>query len=384
MANATVNNNVYTLVNDLMKEVLGTKAIAVHDTSSFISAGKAITGTDDTALIESFYNAFYARIAKLAWVTKRFNPSIDSVMVDASDWGYYYNRYRAEFIDAEENDDFKKSNSPTERPSNPSEYVAKNNIKGKTFYGQATWEYNDVIYDEVQLALAFSSESEFNGFVTLKYTAMYNSYDMALFNTSNLARGKYIELASPRRVKLITLYNTLFTPTENVTVANYATNKEFLKWAYQKIKTTLNLMYQPSKLYNDGSVTEWIERGDERFHIITDFAEAFKSTVLATDYHNDLESLPQYNEVAYWVGRGTTDAFDDRSKVVYKDAEGEDAIINNIVCVINNKDAVVMSANKKRFVTEYQPLNTRSVIAGKAVIGYLVDNASVGTVFTLE
>lgn len=419
--------HIYTLVNDIVSEMTGVSGAKAVDSASFVSLGKTILGDDSYK--ESFLGAFVNRIGRVVFMTKSYSANVKGIEVDPMRWGYYYGRYKKDIDQAVRNEDFVKSNNPTERPMNPTEYKPSTNIIDKWYSGFGVWEFNDVIYGD-QLDTAFTSEVEFDGYVTMVYQSMYNSYELSKEGTANEARNTYmINAKSYQVVNLVDKYNTevckfpeleddnldpssiygesgvseisttiegdaitysRHTPVNKFTALN---DKNFLKWAYTVIKTSMTLMKKPSKQFNDGTVTEWIKDGDMRVDMLTDFAEAFNSQVTAVDFHSEVEGLPDYNEVAYWQTMspyplsGDSNHFRHRATVKGYVGTGEEKTektINNVVAFIHDASAVAMTSDKPRVVSQYEKLNDRTIISAKGRLSYLCDLSSNGLIFTLN
>lgn len=408
---------IYNLVNDVVGEMTATVPIKAVDSASFVSLGKTILGDD--AYKESFLSSFVHKIGKTVYFAKSYSANVKGIEVDTMKWGYYYGRYKKDIDQAVRNEDFARSNNPTERPLNPTEYKPSTNFDDRWYSGFGVWEYNDVIYGD-QLDTAFRSEAEFDGYVTMVYTAMHNSYELSKEGTANEARNTYMLNAKPtQEIKLLTIYNEEFTEYPDV-IADYQNGEsdevtvpgindgdtetykrfrkkltreralqdpEFLRWAFQKIKTTMKLMEKPSKQFNDGTITEWIQPEDMRVDMITDFAEAFKANITAIDFHSDIESLPEFNEVAFWQRNGSGDFLITRGDIkgyVGTGEKREQKTIQNIVAFVHDAKAVVMTSDKPRVVSKYEVLNDRTIISAKGRISYLCDISCNGVIFTLN
>lgn len=319
MANA---NQVYTILNAVSKQMWGSAAVAVTDTSSMISMGdKVFSSKTDT---DAFWGALPDVIGRTIFSVRRYADVDQNVVKHGFDFGMFLQKIYVALPTAAENtsweigeDDFVPQYAPVIKPTVKNKLFAVNNVFDV-----------DVTVPDYILKTAFKNEVEMGALISAIFMAIDNALVVYAEALVNLTRASFIarkiHSANPcGAINLLSVYNTRFTKT--LTAALALTDPDFLRFASMQISLWARRMKKMSVLFNDEGYQRHTPSSDLVLTVLDEFDSATASYLKADTYHEELVSLPRYNTVPYWQGSGTSFAFDDTSKisVTFPDATAE-------------------------------------------------------------
>ena len=369
---------IYSILNDVAKQTLGTGAIAVVDTQSFISLGDKVLKSDTDT--ENFLSKLTDRIAKTVYSVRNYTGINKNLMREPFDYGVIVQKIHVEMPEAKENNAWKigeQGYTPTYAP------VIKPTVSQKLFNKLSTWEI-DVTIPDFMLKTAFLNESSMATFIDAIFTAMNNAMVMCADNNANLIRanfiGNKIHSAQPTQaINLLAQYNTL--TNANLTVASCLRDVDFLKWATMQISLWTKRMRVMSKLFNEDANSKFTSGEYLVLDVLQDFANSTATFLQSDTYHKELVALPMYNEVPYWQGSGTSFAFADTSKISVKIDGTTEVTQGGIIAVAYDYNAIGTTINEPRSTTERNNKDEYTNYYNKATIGCFNDLGENGIVF---
>ena len=369
---------IYSILNDVAKQTLGTEAIAVVDTQSFISLGDKVLKSDSDT--ENFLSKLTDRIAKTVYSVRNYTGINKNLMREPFDYGVIVQKIHVEMPEAKENNAWKigeQGYTPTYAP------VIKPTVSQKLFNKLSTWEI-DVTIPDFMLKTAFLNESSMATFIDAIFTAMNNAMVMCADNNANLIRanfiGNKIHSAKPTQaINLLKEYNTL--TSAGLTVASCLRDVDFLKWATMQISLWTKRMKVMSKLFNEDSNSKFTSGEYLVLDVLQDFASSTATFLQSDTYHKELVALPMYNEVPYWQGSGTSFAFADTSKISVKIDATNEVTQGGIIAVAYDYNAIGTTINEPRSTTERNNKDEYTNYYNKATIGCFNDLGENGIVF---
>ena len=369
---------IYSILNDVAKQTLGTEAIAVVDTQSFISLGDKVLKSDTDT--ENFLSKLTDRIAKTVYSVRNYTGINKNLMREPFDYGVIVQKIHVEMPEAKENNAWKigeQGYTPTYAP------VIKPTVSQKLFNKLSTWEI-DVTIPDFMLKTAFLNESSMATFIDAIFTAMNNAMVMCADNNANLIRanfiGNKIHSAKPTQaINLLAQYNTL--TSANLTVDSCLRDVDFLKWATMQISLWTKRMRVMSKLFNEDSNSKFTSEDYLVLDVLQDFASSTATFLQSDTYHKELVALPMYNEVPYWQGSGTSFAFPDTSKISVKIDGTNEVTQGGIIAVAYDYNAIGTTINEPRSTTERNNKDEYTNYYNKATIGCFNDLGENGIVF---
>ena len=369
---------IYSILNDVAKQTLGTEAIAVVDTQSFISLGDKVLKSDTDT--ENFLSKLTDRIAKTVYSVRNYTGINKNLMREPFDYGVIVQKIHVEMPEAKENNAWKigeQGYTPTYAP------VIKPTVSQKLFNKLSTWEI-DVTIPDFMLKTAFLNESSMATFIDAIFTAMNNAMVMCADNNANLIRanfiGNNIHSAKPTQaINLLKEYNTL--TSAGLTVASCLRDVHFLKWATMQISLWTKRMRVMSKLFNEDSNSKFTSGEYLVLDVLQDFASSTATFLQSDTYHKELVALPMYNEVPYWQGSGETFAFADTSKISVKIDGTTEVTQGGIIAVAYDYNVIGTTINEPRSTTECNNKDEYTNYYNKATIGCFNDLGENGIVF---
>lgn len=369
---------IYSILNDVAKQTLGTEAIAVVDAQSFISLGDKVLKSDTDT--ENFLSKLTDRIAKTVYSVRNYTGINKNLMREPFDYGVIVQKIHVEMPEAKENNAWKIGDvgyTPTYAP------VIKPTVSQKLFNKLSTWEI-DVTIPDFMLKTAFLNESSMATFIDAIFTAMNNAMVMCADNNANLIRanfiGNKIHSAEPTQaINLLKEYNTL--TNAGLTVESCLRDVDFLKWATMQISLWAKRMRVMSKLFNEDGNSKFTSGEYLVLDVLQDFASSTATFLQSDTYHKELVALPMYNEVPYWQGSGTSFAFADTSKISVKIDGTTEVTQGGIIAVAYDYNAIGTTINEPRSTTERNNKDEYTNYYNKATIGCFNDLGENGIVF---
>ena len=369
---------IYSILNDVANQTLGTGAIAVVDTQSFISLGDKVLKSDTDT--ENFLSKLTDRIAKTVYSVRNYSGINKNLMREPFDYGVIVQKIHVEMPEAKENNAWKigeQGYTPTYAP------VIKPTVSQKLFNKLSTWEI-DVTIPDFMLKTAFLNESSMATFIDAIFTAMNNAMVMCADNNANLLRANFIgnkihSAKAAQSINLLSQYNTL--TNANLTVDSCMRDVDFLKWATMQISLWTKRMKVMSKLFNEDSNSKFTSGDYLVLDVLQDFASSTATFLQSDTYHKELVASPMYNEVPYWQGSGTSFAFADTSKISVKIDGTTEVTQGGIIAVAYDYNAIGTTINEPRSTTERNNKDEYTNYYNKATIGCFNDLGENGIVF---
>ena len=379
---ATVKQ-IYDIVNSVAQMPLGESAVAVVDTASFISLGDAVLSSATN--LDLFTNALVDRIGKTVISQRKYNGGEGSLVKDEFTYGCILQKITVDMPDASENESWKIADGGYTPRFAP---IVKATVKQKLFNKQSTFEIMLTIRD-YQMRTAFTSETQMAVMIDAIFTAMDNKMEVALENNANLCRANFIAAkyadsksdasTAISAINVLDMYNK--ETSQTLTVAAALRNADFLKYASRQISLWSKRMGRMSTLFNIDRKERFTPSDALVIDVLQDFASATETYLESDTYHMELVKLPNYNEVPYWVGSGTGYAFADTSSVIVKNEKGETITVSGVIAVVYDEEALGVTLNEQRSVSQRNDLDEYTDYAKKATAGYFNDLSENGIVF---
>lgn len=349
---------VYEIVNDAQKEVLGKESLIKEDLSDVVSIGESIANAN---LYDKYVGALLNRIAKNIFSIRAYSGRAPKVLMDSWEFGSIVQKVHVALPDAEENESWELVDGAT---YNQDQFY-KPNVSVKLWNQKTTFEIPISIAEE-QLKQSFLGAEEMARFISMLYLAVENSltlkFDALIMRTINNFIGATLYDATSggslqnttRCVKLLTEYNTIhgLAGANALTQAKALYDKDFLRYCAYRIKQVATRMSNYSTLFNIGGTEKHTPR--DLLHIVMlDYLDAGVSAFLQSDtFHDELVKLPDADVVSCWQGTGTGFALADTSKinvsVLDKTGTKRDVEQAYIVCAMFDRDSLGVTAMNKR------------------------------------
>ena len=161
----------------------------------------------------------------------------------------------------------------------------------------------------------------------------------------NIAYSKKPGAKGIHVINLLTDYNTITGGT--LTAAAAMRDFEFLQYATRELQLYVKRFERMSTLFNAEQYQRFTPRDNARLTVLQDFASSCEVYLRSTTYHDNLVTLPNYNEVAFWQASGGY-KFADTSAIDIITSSGTEIKQAGIVALLSDLEALGMMVDYKR------------------------------------
>lgn len=367
-------NQIYELVNQTTKEVLGEEAIVAQDLSNIVDIGEAVFGTNK---VDNYVKSLVDHIGRVIFVNRPYTGSAPSVLKTAWEFGSVLEKIQCAMPEAKENQSWELTDGAEYSPN----VFYKPQVSAKFFNSKTTFEI-DLSFTQLQVKESFSNAEQLNAFLSMLYNSVEKAFavkfDNLIMSTINNATaqtlnaefpevtdGNYSAVSGVKAVNLLKNYNGARGTT--LTVETALADKEFLRYASGEIRKYVARIARMSTLFNVGGKARFTPK--DRLHLVflNDFLVDMETVLQSDTFHKELVALPNGLEtVPYWQGvKGATgEAYDLEAigKIQVNINSGtattgtEIALAKGaILGVMFDDDALGVSNLDKRVTTNYNP-----------------------------
>lgn len=337
------------LVNNAVKETVGTSELLKEDLSNVVDVGQSIIGSDN---VDNYVKKLIDRIGKTVFNTKVYKGSVPSVLMSSWDFGSILEKIDVETPEAQENDSW----NLVDGKSYDQDVFYQPKVSAKFFNSKTTFSI-PMSFTKRQVMESFNSASELNGFITMLQNSVTNAMNINIDNltmrTINSMTASVINGGKPlQKVNLLAGYNKLAGTT--LTADKALTTPDFIKYANFVINTYKGRLAKLSTLFNVGAKQRFTPTSDQHLVLLSDFASAGKSYLEADTIHNENVSLNNYEEVAYWQATGTNYDFNSVSSIdvaVKDNATTKEVKQGGILGILFDSDALGVACSNQRTTT---------------------------------
>jgi len=348
---------VYTLLNDVVKETMGETAVVQEDLTGLVELGDSIVNAIG---YDKYVKSLVNHIGRVIFVNRKYSGSAPSVLMDGWEFGSILEKVSGDLPEAQENESWEL----TDGASYDQDIFYKPKVEVKFFNKLVTFEI-PMSFTEKQVKQSFSSAEQMNAFLSMLYNevdkAMTVNIDNLIMRTINnmigetvydaYGSGVHTSASHIRAVNLLYEYNTANGTT--LTKEQALATPEFIRFASYRIKLYAGRFSKISRLFNVGGKARFTPR--DKLHIVLlDEFDASASVYLQSDtFHDELVKLPQAETVAYWQGSGTDYALSSTSKIDIKKSDGTAISVDGVIGVLFDRDSLGVCNRERRVTTHY-------------------------------
>ena len=376
-------NQVYNILNDVTKEIIGDSVVVNEDLSNIVDVGKAYENLDNG--LDNFVRALNDHIGRVVFVDRVYKGRAPSVLRDGWEYGSILEKIRGKLPSAVENESWELQDGYSYDPN----IFHKPDVNAKFFNKRITFEI-DMSFTEMQVKSAFSSAMQMNGLMSMIRTNIENSMtiktDSLIMRTLNAAIGEtlyaeytggsYSASSGVRAVNLLYLYNNNVNSGSDISAATAMHDPAFMRFATLTIKNYMSRMGVISKLFNIGGTEKFTPA--DMLHVV--MLDEFKNSVESylydglNQFNTESIKLPEGIEtVPYWQGSGTDYAFGSTSKIYVDTPSGHTVQASGILAVAFDRDCLGVSNISRRVTTNYNPKAEFWTEFHKYDAGYFLD-----------
>ena len=363
MARILTPQDAHEIMNALVQQATGQSALAVTDTSSFVSAGESVmaTGVENTlnalslvllrnmialrpyqakfANINNINTGVYAhRLRKISYLS---DPALP-----AGDWNTQLYTNLEEGFDNGRNETSSTASMWEQHPATPLEM---------NFAGSSVWQDAITRY-EYQVKQAFRDESTFNefvaGFMTEKGNAIERQKEaFSRMAVLNFMAGLY-DLGGDRVVNLTAAFNTEFGGTATTQQLLTTRFTEFLEFLVSTIQfysdrmTHSTTSYHWSPTRSDGKVLlRHTPKDRQKLMLYNPLMINARARVLPAIFNDDYLKIENYEGIDYWQSFNTPAAINITPAVIGTNGvqmSGNAVNLTNVVGMLFDEDALMI------------------------------------------
>ena len=366
----------YTLINNVTKEILGETTVVNEDLSNIVDVGRSIF---DQTSVDNYVKKLVNHIGKVVFQNRAYAGGVPSVLMDAWEFGSVLQKVSMALPEATENDSWNLVDGQEYKQ----DVFTAPKVEAKFYNSKVTFEI-PMSFTELQVKESFSSREQLNGFVSMITTGVENSMTVKLdalimraINNmmgetlvagigSGSAGAKTLDFSrtSGRAINLLKLYNEQAVTADKVTVANALTNYKFIKFATYTMGIVADRMSKISKLFNVGGKERFTPADMRRCVLLSDFSKAAVTYLQADIQSPEMVALPSHDPIPYWQGSGTDYQLSSTGIIDIKTASGENVKVPvegvgagkknaAILGVMFDRDAVGVANLDRRTTTAY-------------------------------
>ena len=374
---------VYQLVNNTVKEIMGESAIVQEDLSNIVDIGREIISTNN---LDNYVKKLVNHIGKVIFVDRVYKGNVPSVIRDSWEYGSILEKISADIPVAIENESWNLTDGKTYNQ----DVFHQPKVSAKFFNSKVTFEV-PVSFTELQVKESFSNKEQLNGFLSMIFNAVEKAMTIRLDNlvmrainnmtAETIVADLYDETEEKidltgtgiKAINLLALYNADKNEADVLKYDEAIMNPNFIRFASYMISLYRDRMSKISTLFNVGGKERFTPATDVTTVLLSDFSSAVDVFLQSDVFNKELTSLPNHETVPYWQGSGVGYALDDVSTIHVKTASKEVVEAKGILGVMFDVNAVGVANLDRRVTSHYNAKAEFFTNYYKADAGYYND-----------
>ena len=362
-------NQIYTIVNEVANQAMGSNAIAVVDNTGLIALGNTVLSSDATK--NNFVNALTDRIGRTIVSFRAYHSHFPDFERDSIEWGNILQKIKIGMPDAEAD----QSYDFTDGTSVDMYKVNKPKANQLLFTTETPWQTHITIHLDM-LEKAFLSANAMGSFISSVFGEVQNRIELAMENLSmdcvNNYIGELIRLknstAKTRVINLVTEYKDKTGVDHTTEPVNALDDEEFLKYVVRRINSISSTMeYMTFNLFNSASssvgaipqipeneknvYTRHTPKSEQRMMLFIDLVNALKTNINSKAFNMEQVAIDiPFKTVPFWQ---STQAASD---INIKTSSGTEITQSLIMGIMYDREA--MGTYKKKYRTSTTPVNS--------------------------
>lgn len=369
---ALTANQIYTIVNEVAQQAMGSKTIAVVNNAGLVALGNTVLGSNETK--NNFINALTDRIGRTIVSFRAYNSHFPDFERDAIEWGNILQKLKVAMPDAESDDSFNLQDGKS-----VDQYkINKPKVNQLLFTNEAPWQCHITVHLD-ELEKAFVDSSAMGAFISGMFGEVQNRIELAMENLSIDCVNNYMAEVIKRKaqrpsrvINLVTEYNTThkLEGTQALKTEKALEDTNFLTYAVKRINTiSATMEYMTSGMYNDtayaggesqnGIYSRHTPKSEQRLMLYIDLVNSLKTDVNSKAYNMKEVAIDiPFQTVPFWQSLKTPDAINIQpaSDVSASSQAGVSAISQaGVMGILFDREA--MGTFKNKYTSLTSPIN---------------------------
>lgn len=383
-------SQVATLLNDTeIPNLLGEDVTIADDLNNIVDIGVAMENlTADQ--IKDYTGSFVAGIVRV-WLDERvFSKTINNLYRDYYEFGAIVQRVKSGLMEVTDDVSTNLENGTVYQQD---KFIGFN-FDNKVYTKQAGFELDWSIPNNMW-KVAFSSPVELMKLIAYIGNRAEATVRANIFALQLATVRKMAVTHAASRIKLVTLYNSIFNAGEGdtpITAAQAETDASFLRWACEQIVLVKKALTDISAKANDGTITTYTPAEDIDVIMLSKFATDIKFNMTSDVYNKELVDIGNYEELNFFQNSGTSITPDiavsgEILESVPSSVEGGDPTVTHIekcVAIVYDKYAAGITSHGEKVTAHYNAKGDFTNYFRRCPATYYVDSRENTVVFTLE
>lgn len=357
-------NQIYTIVNEVAQQAMGSKTIAVVNNAGLVALGNTVLGSNETK--NNFINALTDRIGRTIVSFRAYHSHFPDFERDAIEWGNILQKLKVAMPDAESDDSFNLQDGKS-----VDQYkINKPKVNQLLFTNEAPWQTHITVHLD-ELEKAFVDSSAMGAFISGMFGEVQNRIELAMENLSIDCVNNFMaelikrQTQRPSRViKLVYEYNIEMglTPDNALKPENALNTPSFLEYVVRTInKVSSTMEYMTSGIFNDtayaggdtqnGIYSRHTPKSEQRLMLYIDLVNSLKTDINSKAFNMKEVAIDiPFQTVPFWQSLMTPDGIN------IKPASGGNAVSqDSVMGILFDREA--MGTFKNKYTSLTSPIN---------------------------
>lgn len=361
---ALTANQIYTIVNEVAQQAMGSKTMAVVNNAGLVALGNTVLGSNETK--NNFINALTDRIGRTIVSFRAYHSHFPDFERDAIEWGNILQKLKVAMPDAESDDSFNLQDGKS-----VDQYkINKPKVNQLLFTNEAPWQTHITVHLD-ELEKAFVDSSAMGAFISGMFGEVQNRIELAMENLSIDCVNNYMaemikrKTQRPSRViNLVTDYNNEmgYESNNGLTAETALYDMGFLSYVVKRINTISSTMeYMTAGMYNDtayaggdtqnGIYSRHTPKSEQRMLLYIDLVNSLKTGLTSKAFNMQEVAIDiPFQTVPFWQSLKTPDGIN------IQPASGGSAISQaKVMGILFDREA--MGTFKNKYTSLTSPIN---------------------------
>lgn len=363
---ALTANQIYTIVNEIASQAMGSSAIAVVDDRGLIALGNTVLGSDATK--NNFINALTDRIGRTIVSFRAYNSHFPDFERDSIEWGNILQKLKIAMPQAEKD----QSYDLVDGTSVDQYKINKSKVSQLLFTTQTPWQTHITIHLD-ELEKAFVDSTAMGAFISGMFGEVQNRIELAIENLSMNCVANYISEIKARgadsehRVfNLVTLFKEAGGVDYTTEPLKALDDEDFLKFTVRTInRISATMEYMTAGIFNTPQLTSTEDptneqktiytrhtpKSEQRMMLFIDLVNALKTNINSKAFNMQEVAIDlPFKTVPFWQSITTP------ATVHIKNSSGvSDEDIPAVMGILYDREA--MGTFKKKYTSLTTPIN---------------------------
>lgn len=354
---ALTATQIYSIVNEVAKQAMGSSTIAVVDNAGLVALGNTVLGSDTTK--NNFINALTDRIGRTIVSFRAYKSHFPDFERDSIEWGNILQKIKIAMPEAEEDQSYNLQNGT----SVDMYKINKSKVNQLLFTTETPWQTHITVHLDA-LEKAFVDSNAMGAFISSMFGEVQNRIELAMENLSIDCVNNYMaeiikgKESSPNRViNLVTEYKDKTGVDHTTEPLSALDDEDFLKYVVRRINSLSTTMeYMTTGLFNtpqgdEGAYTRHTPKSEQRMMLFIDLVNSLKTNINSKAFNMEQVAIDiPFKTVPFWQSLQTP------AGINIKPASGGSAIVQSeVMGILYDREA--MGTFKKKYTSLTTPIN---------------------------